>query len=496
MKYIIFALLVLIASNLDAQSKRDYNWVMGYPAGSSDIHSRFILSFDYNKRSVSRFSNGHRRIAFNNASISSEEGELLFYTNGCTVYDSTYQVMMNGDSLNNNQWFDLFCDEHASGLQNTMILPDPGNEDGYYILHQPLFFFEDPLTFQSVRLLYTYVDMTLNEGRGAITVKNQAYHEENIFGSGFFSACRHQNGDDWWFIKTRLNSNIKYIYGIDHNGIFLEDSIAIGDTITRFISAGGQAKFSSDGNKYVTHSPVSGLNIYDFDRETGQLSNHEAIFLQETEVALSGLELSPSGQFCYVTFPFILYQVDLWAEDIAASTVIIDTLDMSVMDPFLLLFTMAQLGPDCKIYITSGNTVRALHVINNPDEKGTDCNFVQSGLKLDVPHDRNSLPHFPHFRIDEDDICDPTITNVFGLPIVSEEPIVLSPNPATYHLDVDVGSGEDAAYSILDYQGRTVLQGRLTGDRDRLDISAMPDGIYFLRISIGDSARVEKFVKM
>lgn len=203
-----------------------------------------------------------------------------------------------------------------------------------------------------------------------------------------------------------------------------------------------------------------------------------------------------SGQYCYISFPLTLYQIDLWANDIEASVVIIDKLDQTVFDPFLLPFTISQLGPDCKIYITSGNSVRALHVINNPDEKGKLCNFVQSGLKLDVPHDRNSLPNFPHFRIDEEDICDPTITNVFGLPIVLEQPIFLSPNPASTYLDVKYISSKDAQYSILNNQGRIIMNGTLDGNKNRLDISSLSQGIYFLQIRLEENMSVEKFVKI
>lgn len=490
-----FILLFLVFTTVcNAQSKRDYNWILGYPSGPTDNWSRLLLNFN-DKRSVTRLEEGHTRIAFNNASISDEEGNLLFYTNGCTVYDSTFQVMLNGDSINLNSWFDFFCDEHASGLQNTLILPDPAYEFGYYVLHQPLHFFEDPLSFQTIELMYSYVDMNENNGKGSVVIKNQIYADNNIFGTGFFTACLHENGKDWWFIKTKYNSDIKYIYGIDENGIFLKDSIAIGDTINGMISGGGQAKFTSDGSMYVTHSQISGLNIYDFDRATGMLSNHQQFFLQEGLIDLSGVEVSPSGQYCYVSFPFVLYQVDLWAEDIAASSVIIDSLDTTVFDPFLLAFTVSQLGPDCKIYISSGSSVRALHVINNPDGKGKTCDFVQSGLKLEVPHDRNSLPNFPHFRMDEEDICNPTITSIFNIPISTNNSLNLFPNPVADILEIEVDTHEKYQYFILDNQAHTIRSGTFVGDAHALDLSSLQSGLYYMRIMSKNNMSVQKFIK-
>jgi len=477
-----------------AQGKRDYNWILGYPSGSAVRFSRLLLNFD-GDRTVSRLSKGHQRIAFNNASISDEEGNLLFYTNGCTVYDANYQVMENGDSLNLNQWYDLFCDDHASGLQNTLILPDPGYEHGYYILHQTSTLFEDPLDIQSTDLLFSYVDMLENSGKGSVTLKNRIYAKDNIFGTGFFTACLQENGKDWWFIKTKYNSNIKYVYGVNENGIFLNEFLAIGDTINGMVSGSGQAKFSADGSKYITHSQISGLNIYDFDRASGTLSNHQQFFLQEGMIDLSGVEISPSGQFCYVSFPFVLYQVDLWAEDIKASSVIIDTLDTTVLNPFLLPFTLCQLGPDCKIYITSGNTVKALHVINKPDEKGKACDFVQSGLKLDATHDRNSLPNFPHFRIDDDEICDPTITSIFDIPLMRKTTFNLFPNPASNTIEIEVQNSRSYEYQILDNQSNVLHTGTFFGNTERLDVSFLPGGVFFLRLITANEVSVKKFIK-
>jgi hypothetical protein len=40
-------------------------------------------------------------------------------------------------------------------------------------------------------------------------------------------------------------------------------------------SASGTAKFSPDGTKYAIYNYYDQLHVYDFDRETGHLSNHQ-----------------------------------------------------------------------------------------------------------------------------------------------------------------------------------------------------------------------------
>ena len=54
---------------------------------------------------------------------SDSEGNLLFYTDGHTVWNKNHQVMVNGT--------DLICG--VSGKQNNIIVPAPGNPEKYYI---------------------------------------------------------------------------------------------------------------------------------------------------------------------------------------------------------------------------------------------------------------------------------------------------------------------------------------------------------------------------
>jgi len=78
-----------------------------------------------------------------NASICDKDGNLLMYSNGCTVADKNHQVMPNGRNLNNGDYFQMISDSCNSGYlgkQDIVILPDPGDEDGYYILHKPIIF--------------------------------------------------------------------------------------------------------------------------------------------------------------------------------------------------------------------------------------------------------------------------------------------------------------------------------------------------------------------
>ena len=83
-------------------------------------------------------------------------GELLFYTDGVTVWDSQDQVMPNG--------IDLFggSPELKSSTTATVIVPKPGSENLYYILTI------DEQYGNANGLRYSIVDMNLNNGFGDV----------------------------------------------------------------------------------------------------------------------------------------------------------------------------------------------------------------------------------------------------------------------------------------------------------------------------------------
>jgi hypothetical protein len=68
----------------------------------------------------------------------------------------------------------------------------------------------------------------------------------------------------------------------------------------------------------------------------------------------------------------------------------------SPFPPYATVFDIAQLAPNGKIYIGTGNTTLRMHVINNPDEPGLACNLVQHGITTPTYY-WNSLPNHPNY---------------------------------------------------------------------------------------------------
>jgi hypothetical protein len=77
-----------------AQEKLDYNWLLGVRTGSINYPQNCLNILDFNNSELTI-----QRDTFSseffvaNASISNQQGELLFYSNGCYIKDRNHQIM-------------------------------------------------------------------------------------------------------------------------------------------------------------------------------------------------------------------------------------------------------------------------------------------------------------------------------------------------------------------------------------------------------------------
>src|SRR5690606_1303784 len=230
---------------------------------------------------------------------------------------------------------------------------------------------------------------------------------------------------------------------------------AIGDTTYRG-GAAGQAAFSPDGSMYARYNPLDDLSLFDFDRETGLLSNYRKIHVADSG-NIGGVALSPNGRFLYACARLDMYQFDTWADDIGASKVHLGHFD-DHFDPFPATFYHMQLGPDCRIYIGSSNGVKAMHLIHEPDKKGHACRFEQYAFHFPV-HNTTTMPNFPNYRLDIAPVCDPGIATGFFTPgHATTTPAQIYPNPTDgplwVKLSAEWSAGQEIRVSINDYMGR------------------------------------------
>ena len=127
MKIACYILILLTSTQLSAQNKRDYHWFFG---GDGIPGPEFgAIHWDFNQKpSVPGTRDAGLSFGQNNTSISTEDGELLFYSNGCAVANRFHQVMPNGDSINAgdffDDWWDGDCISGYPGRQGITMLPE------------------------------------------------------------------------------------------------------------------------------------------------------------------------------------------------------------------------------------------------------------------------------------------------------------------------------------------------------------------------------------
>ncbi len=424
-----------------------------------------------------------------NVSMSDSEGNLLFYSNGCDVKNANHEIMPNGSPLNPGDSHENSCPDGGYATVGGIIaLPMPNDDNKYYLFHQAFAYYNESPFVRVNRLYYSVVDMELNNGLGDVTVKNQVVLS-NTFYTGL-QAVKHSNNKDWWVMTIKENGNKYYKVLLTENGISEIDSQIIGDELA--INGGGQITFSPDGTKFAKYDFMDQLILFDFDRSTGQLSNYQKIELDTPLFNFSGLAFSPNSKRLYASTQTKLWQLDLEVPDLLSSKTLVGEYDGLVYEFFGLQFAVAfqrmQLGPDCKIYMTSHGPVAYMHVIHNPNELGTACNFEQRGLPL--PCSVNySIPNFPHYRLGSGyPVCDSSIVNVSSgyVPPPEEEEVRVWPNPASceLHLENIAPSIKPATLWLFNATGQPVRHWEISAGQvgHNFLLEGLSTGMYFWRV--------------
>jgi len=348
----LFSLFILFISvyTLHAQ-KEAAIWYFGENAG-----------LDFNSGAPVTLLDGALNTREGCATISDFNGNLLFYTDGITVWNRNHLPMPNGNGLLGD----------PSATQSAIIIPNPGDPNLYYI------FTADKLKLEN-GINYNVVDISLNGGLGDVIQKNIQLVTP---ASEKLTAVIHANGTDVWVLTHDAFGDAYLAYLVTAAGVNPTPVISnLGIHLTNYFyeddyHAIGYIKASPNGEKVAAAHAGLNVDVMDFDTATGVLTNAVAI-LDATEEykGFFGIEFSPNGRFLYTNSSNFteLYQYDLEALDIMNSVVSLNSTEIT--------FGALQLGIDGKIYITE-YLRPTLSVIENPNEKGAASNLNYSSIDL------------------------------------------------------------------------------------------------------------------
>lgn len=424
------------------------------------------------------------------ANISSSNGTLLFSTNGAFLGDVAGDTLMNGTGINPC----TYTTNYPNGLfipQAEVILQKPDTPSIFLMLHGSL---DNEMNTTAQYLYLSVVDMSLNSGLGAVTIKNQVLINDGL-NVGKIVAVRHANGRDWWVFCHKASTDQFYGLLVTPDGVIVVGTQSVG--IVRPPDA-GQVCFSPDGSKFAYYWGVDELEVFDFDRCSGLFSNPRFIVVPD-DAAGPGVAFSPNSRFLYVSSVADVYQYDTDAADVGASVVHIATWDgfYSPQPPFATAFDIAQLAPDGKIYIGTGNGTQHLHVIHDPDQPGMACNIEQHGIALPRWFS-NSLPNHPNYHLGPIDgsVCDSLGLNVGVAESLVQEAVQAYPNPTDGAFTLSYAAQPNAGVlEVRDLSGKLVLRERLPqwSTVHNLQLQAVP-GMYHCTLRWGASSASTRII--
>ncbi|MGR6088574.1 MAG: T9SS type A sorting domain-containing protein [Arcticibacter sp.] len=489
--YIFTLFLIFSGASLYSQN-RTINWAFGdsaalnFSQGFPVPDTNFVLSSSESC-----------------TSISDTSGNLLFYVGSPDVifgntwihriWNRNHLILMNGDSIKGN----------ASITQGTLILPFPDNNSLFYV-----FSISRTLTGNNY-LYYSIVDMTLDNGVGAVSIKNQQLNTNGFTVTEKLNAVKHGNGRDWWLVTHQEQSTNFLSFLISPSGIFGPFTQSIG-TYLIYKRTWGQLKFSNDGARMCVVGKTAVCDLFNYDRCTGVISNWtylgDTLYETVDEAGYYGCSFSPNNNLLYISSWDSLFQFDLTASNILASKTLI------YVSPCVDTCAIGQhqLANDNKIYIAnmSGISVQSpyfnnyntnISFIENPNIIGTGCNFSYLGTPLGGKRSFFGLPNFPNYELSElpGSFCD-TLTGLLHNSDLLNLQIKAEPNPTegniTIKFPIQQDTGQLKLYNAI---GELISTSSIVPNIKSMDLNIvnLPLGIYFINAYWENGFGICKIIK-
>jgi len=311
--------------------------------------------------------------------IANDAGNLLMYSDGVRIWNSSHTIMPNGNDLMGN----------ISSTNAAFIVPLPLNSRYFYV------FTQSGIGQLEIGLRYSVVDMCLDNELGDVmpSQKNillEDYMTEKI------AVVRHANGVDYWIVTHKMKTKDFYAFLLTPNGLEVTPVLTSIGSVHQNLSfpniasvAMGQMKISPNGKKLALCFPYATPNVFelfDFDTQTGKPSNVISFADALDYFHVYGIEFSPDSRKIYAATTNGLLQANLddGADNIVNSSLFINRISLS---------GGLQLATNGKIYLPVYQSA-FLSSIDRPNALGMECNFNAMSVNLGNGESSISLPSF------------------------------------------------------------------------------------------------------
>ncbi len=407
------------------------------------------------------------------ASIADSKGNLLFYTDGVTVWNKNHKVMPNGNDLAG----------HVSSTQSAIIIPKPNSRSTYYI-----FTVDAGENNLSGGLKYSEINMIADGGLGDVKYKNKPLHP---------STCEKitaiANQKNFWVITHEWNSNRFISFKVTDKGVEEEPYISEAGTVIKgkTQNGAGYMKISPLGNLIaVTIYEEDRVELFSFDVSNAEVKK-KFKFPAKTPGAY-GVEFSPDGNRIYLgSFETgVIEQYDISLPDKKA--IIKSRYELNKPGNYKL--GAIQLGPDGRIYTTSLH-YSYISVIINPNAYGTRTRYNTRKIKIGKNNGRLGFPTFIQTYFSTPSTKKRKLKPKPGTaPIVQiepepePEPIVEAPKPKPLYLTVFVKEKiykdpNDPNSEVLGLQPLDKVNLNMDTGSKKIDYQLSADGKKKLRLN-------------
>jgi gliding motility-associated-like protein len=350
-------LCLLVGFSIHAQ-KEGVNWYSGDSVG---------LRFE--TKVPIQLTDGIIPTAEGTSVMSDSVGNLLFYTDGITVWNANHDVVRNGNGLKG----------HLSSYQSALILKQPETHLYYIFTSSSI----NGSVTDNQGINFSILDLKANGGNGEITRKNV-----KILGSSTegITAKKVPGKEEYCIAAVEYGSPDLVLFSLNKSGVQLVRRVSVGN---ESFYGKSQIKFSRRGN-YIAFSQKtqywSKAKVYLIDIELDNMSVSEVRFIDH--FATTGLEFSPNEKYLYImggprqtfNYPnikFGLYQVTV--DSINNKVINSDCANLVYQTNGSATMAITPFGEIFLASLTS-NLEIAYDVIRNPNSFN-DCGF-ERGIQV------------------------------------------------------------------------------------------------------------------
>lgn len=372
---------------------------------------------------------------------------------------------------------------------------------------------------KKISLYYSMIDVKARIDTGEVYDLN---NHVLTYGSKYgLTSIRHANGRDWWVITHGYPSDEFYIFTATLQGVHLNSKLRIGsyhgviNPSASTASYYGEMSVNQIGDKICVMASDGLIEVFDFDRCTGTLSN--PVILQNPGALIEDLytvsaNISPSGRFVYASTTYKVntplgyaYQFRIVQHDVQNPQ---DTVVLWVGNGPDHRPDQFEYGPDGKMWFNGFSDASKpqliypqkeyLHFIEFPEVKGVGCNLKFNQLYLGGRRAISGMPNMPNYNLGPlvGSPCDTlALGRVQELDVAAQ--LSLYPVPADRYLRLRTTTQvQPLQVEISDMTGRICHQQLWPESEHSLYFNTqnLPSGLYIARIQTRQGEIQKKFV--